>query len=51
MKFNVTEQHEKKQILQIAQFKFATNIFLKLFKQKKTNLFNFFANKNRKRLF
>ena len=51
MKLNVTKQHEKEQILQIAQFEFARNIFKKFFEHRKNNLFNFFANENRTRLF
>ena len=35
MKFNVTEQHQKRQILQSVQFEFATNIFLKNFRIEK----------------
>ena len=51
MEHNVAKQHEKGQILQIAQFEPATNIFQKFFEQTKINLFNFFANENRTRLF
>ena len=51
MKIFIRKQHEKEQLLQIAQFKFSIKFVQKFLKHRKINIFNFCSNENRTRLF